>query len=103
MEMSCAGRHDGNASPLASYPAGCVHFCFLGWLVRWLRGCTRELCRPLRSRGSIHCRYRPIHLQLGTYIHLLGLSPVCFVWGEIIFEIEIICKIISSIHKMYYM
>ena len=39
-------------------------FVFFGFfLVLQPRGCTRDLCRTLRSRGSIRCRCRPERAQ----------------------------------------
>ena len=47
----------------------CARVCvfFWGLLVLWPAGCTRDLCRSLRSRGSMRCRYR-----LGDYADRVG-------------------------------
>ena len=50
----------GEQTPHGDGLSPCVQTLF--WLVLRPRGCTQDLVRSLRSRGSIHCQYRLAHI-----------------------------------------
>ena len=61
--LPAAAFLSGQCLSAAHFIRGVPHFLKVCMFVLRPRGCTRELCRSLRSRGSIRCRYRLGQIQ----------------------------------------